>query len=406
MRPSHSSIARVLSAATLLSVAGRAESQTRQFVVRLGTDTFAIERITRMGDSVQGIVVRHTPSTSVLRYTLRLKRDGSVASYTEGIYNADGSPAPALPGGIASTGSMMTFQGDTLIRRVMRNGTPVERRDAVHGVVLPAIGGASPYYQELALQQVRARGATEVGMYTFALAQTTPNTFAVHLIGSDSAEIIFPQGFRRGYRTNANGALLHADATNTTVRQDIRPTADVTVDLNAIAAAWARDDAAGRGMGLASGRDTAVASIGAAHVAIDYGRPAKRGRAIWGKLVPFDTVWRLGANLPTVLTTDKPINIGGTQIAPGSYSLWLIPSRGQSRLLVNRQVSGWVGVPMHDATQDITSIPVRTLVGQPAREERFRIMMQNGKLLMLWDDGGFEVPISPGDTASLDPLDP
>ena len=134
-----------------------------------------------------------------------------------------------------------------------------------------------------------------------------------------------------------------------------------------------------------------VKTLGGARVSIDYGRPAKRGRVIWGKLVPLDTVWRLGANSPTILTTATDLAIGGVTIPAGAYSLWLVPSDRRPVLFVNRQTQGWVGVPMLDAAQDAFTIPVRKHSGQPLGEERFRIRIEDGLLLMLWDDGGYEV---------------
>src|SRR5262249_30351323 len=159
----------------------------------------------------------------------------------------------------------------------------------------------------------------------FALEQAAPNTFDVRFVAADSAEILFPQGFKRGFKLDKDGRLLHGDASNTTVRLQMLPVRDADVD--AIARAWVAEEAAGRGMGLASWRDTLRARVGDASVAIDYGRPAKRGRVIWGKLVPFDTVWRLGANFPTILTTDKDLVIGGEAVPAGAYSLWLVPSK-------------------------------------------------------------------------------
>lgn len=368
------------------------EAQTRGFVVRLGIDTIAIERLTRHGNTVDGAVARHTPTTTVLRYTLRFNPDGLVASYEEGIFNPDGTPVAPTPHGVAQVGMKMTFVGDSVVREVTQNGTVVVKRNAAPGVTLPAVGGTSPYWQELAVQAVMRTKATQFGFYSFALSQDAPNTFDVRIIAGDSAELMFAQGFHRGYKLDREGRLLHGDASSTTVRLQMTPIRDA--DIDAIARAWAAKEAVGQGMGIPSTRDSVVTVVGDTHVSIDYGRPAKRGRVIWGRLVPFDTVWRLGANSPTRLTIDKDLQIGDATVPAGSYSLWLVPSSSQSYLLVNRQTQGWVGVPMHDSMQDLVRIPVRKHSGAPAGEERFRILVQNGLLLMLWYDGGYEVPIA------------
>lgn len=366
-------------------------AQTRGFVVRLGVDTFAVERITRTGNTVQGAVARHTPTATVLRYTLVFNPDSSIASYEESIYNPDGSPVEADARGVAQTAMKMSFTRDSIVRDVMQNGAPVSKRDAALGVTLPVVGGTSPYWQELAIQAVRRHAADQFGFFGFALAQNTPTIFPVRLIGPDSAEVLFPQGFRRGYKMDRAGQLLHGDATNTTVRLQMTPIPDA--DIDAIVRGWAAKEVAGNGMPIASPRDSVSATIGDATVTIDYGRPFKRGRKIWGALVPFDTVWRLGANVPTQLRTDRDLDIGGVIVRAGSYSVWLVPSAQQSYLLINTQTSGWVGVPMHDASSDIAKIPVTRHTGSPLGTEQFRIVIQRGTLMMLWDDGGYDVAI-------------
>jgi hypothetical protein len=100
-------------------------AQTRGFLVRLGVDTVAVERIVRIGNTVEGAVARRTPATTVLRYTLVFNPDSSIASYREGIFNPDGSPAAADPQGVAQTGMTMTFAHDSVTRDVIQHGRPV-----------------------------------------------------------------------------------------------------------------------------------------------------------------------------------------------------------------------------------------------------------------------------------------
>lgn len=363
-------------------------AQTRGFIARLGVDTFAVERFTRQGNRVVGDVVRHTPSTTVLRYTLTFNPDETVASYEEGVFLADGSPAPTLADGISPARMTMTFTGDSVVREWTRNGQPLVKRTVAPRWTIPAVGGTSPYWQELAINSVKRSGRSELLFYNFQLALDQPNTIEFHAIGADSAELV-PGGFRRGYKLDRNGHLLRGDATLTTVKLVMTPIRDANIAQ--IATAWAAKDAAGLGLGVPSTRDTVTATVGAANIAIDYGRPAKRGRAIWGALVPFDTVWRFGANAAAQLKTDRDLDIGGATVPAGNYSLWLLPSAGQSYLIVNTATQQWG--TQYDATKDLVRIPVSKHVGAPRGEERFRVLVQGDKLLMLWDDGGYEVSI-------------
>jgi DUF2911 family protein len=374
--------------ATLSGLPAALIAQTRGFVARLGVDTFAVERLTRHGDRVDGEVVRHTPSTTVLRYAVRFNPDGTVASYEEGIFLADGSPAPPAPDGTSQARMTMTFTGDSVIREWTRGGQPVVLHNAAPKWTLPAVGGTSPYWQELAVDAVKRSGQSDLLFYTTSPSQQQPNAIPLRVIGADSAELI-PGGFRRGYRLDRNGHLLRGDASLTTVKLVMTPIRDA--NIAAIARAWAARDAAGAGMGVPSTRDTVRAVVGGANVSIDYGRPAKRGREIWGKLVPFDTVWRFGANAAAQLTTDHDLEINAAIVPAGSYSIWLLPSAGQSYLIVNSQTGQWG--TMYDSSKDLVRIPVSRHVVAGPREERFRVTIEAGRLLMVWDDGGFEVPL-------------
>ena len=131
---------------------------------------------------------------------------------------------------------------------------------------------------------------------------------------------------------------------------------------------------------------------GPSRIAIAYGQPHARGRKVEGGLIPLDTVWRFGANAAAQLTTDHDLEIGGAAVPAGSYSLWLLPSAGQSYLIVNAQTGQWG--TMYDSSKDVVRIPVSRHVVAGSREERFRVSIDAGKLLMVWDDGGYEVPLT------------
>lgn len=74
---------------------------------------------------------------------------------------------------------------------------------------------------------------------------------------------------------------------------------------------------------------------------IDYGQPHVRGRAIFGGLVPYDEVWRLGANWATSLSLDVNMTIGDLDVPRGLYTLFLLPRGNSAELIVNRQTKQW-----------------------------------------------------------------
>ena len=90
---------------------------------------------------------------------------------------------------------------------------------------------------------------------------------------------------------------------------------------------------------------------------IDYSRPSMRSRKIFGGLVPYDQVWRTGANAATSLKTDADLNIGGTNVPKGSYTIYTLPGMSQWMLIINKQTGQW-GTEYNQG-QDLARIPMK-----------------------------------------------
>ena len=123
----------------------------------------------------------------------------------------------------------------------------------------------------------------------------------------------------------------------------------------------------GQGRARISPHDTAKATIDGDDIKIIYGRPytkdPKTGekRKIWGELVPFEKVWRLGADEATQLTTKKGLELGGKSIPAGNYTLFMMPhSDTSATLIVNKQTGQWG--TKYDEKQDFARIDMK---GQP-----------------------------------------
>ncbi len=74
---------------------------------------------------------------------------------------------------------------------------------------------------------------------------------------------------------------------------------------------------------------------------IQYSRPSMRSRKIFGGLVPYDQVWRTGANAATSLKTDADLTIGGANVPAGSYTLYTLPGMKGWKLIINKQTGQW-----------------------------------------------------------------
>ena len=122
-------------------------------------------------------------------------------------------------------------------------------------------------------------------------------------------------------------------------------------------------------------------------VTIEYSRPSAKGREIYGGLVPYDQVWRTGANEATSLKTDADLVIGGTTIPAGSYTLFTLPSKSSWKLIINKQTGQWG--TNYDESQDLARVDMSTS-SLPQAVEQFTISLDktggdSSKLNLDWE---------------------
>lgn len=91
----------------------------------------------------------------------------------------------------------------------------------------------------------------------------------------------------------------------------------------------------------ASPLDSLTFQVGTASIKICYGRPAVRGRTMLGGVIPFDELWRTGANEPTTIHTSAPIAVAGIRLEAGTYALYTIPGKTEWTVILNRSTSQW-----------------------------------------------------------------
>jgi hypothetical protein len=136
--------------------------------------------------------------------------------------------------------------------------------------------------------------------------------------------------------------------------------------------------------------------VGIADVSIDYSSPGLKGRKIWGTVVPYDKVWRAGANAPTKLTVSKDFTLGGTPVKAGAYSLFMTPGKAAWTVMLNTDLNA--GQDEHDAKNDVATIAVKP-VALPQLRERLRYTFDDtqdgGTTLDLeWERVRISVPIT------------
>jgi len=351
-------VALLLAGLLLPAGAGSLTAQQASFVHRLGADTMAVEQFTRTADRLAGEVVSRSGAVVTrLQYDVALGRDGRAVSATFRQRSAAGALLPNQP-----TEIRLTFTGDSVRREaVFADSTNVRVLPAVRGTPLqnPAFG-----LYEIPFAQMRRGNAASA---TFAAVNTgggTPAIVTLATAGGDS--IRASSGII--YRVDRDGRLLAVDASNTT--QKLMSTrASERVDIAAIAATMTP-------VGVLSPRAVAHGSFMQSVVFISYGRPRVRQRTVWGgMLIPFDTIWRTGANEATHLATSRELAFSDVIVPPGLYTLWIFNARdGGPQLVINRQIGQWG--TSYDPARDLGRVSMQ-LAPAPAHVEEFTITIRS-----------------------------
>lgn len=142
---------------------------------------------------------------------------------------------------------------------------------------------------------------------------------------------------------------------------------------------------------------TVKQEFGLGGIELSYSRPNMKGRKIFGDLVPFDKVWRTGANSATTLTFTDDVIIGGTKIPAGKYGLLTIPSPNEWTFIISKQTD--VTSPTaYKQDMDVVRVKAKPMA-LPWSFETFGMSFENIKdnsceLMMAWDKTVVALPIS------------
>src|SRR5512134_1003050 len=354
-----SRIARIAGVLAAIAIPAAAQ-QTGSFVVRLGTDTLRGEQVLRSPRSLHRI------------YTVTYRADGSVERYEMVTHNIGGGPGPA------ETRATAAFGASAVTMRVPRG-------DSTATVTAPVPGPAAPWAMNVygltedVLRRARAAGGDSVAVPIVSLGATEADTATVLRHGADSMVAGFGGIGPFRIRADAQGTLLGLSGIGGTLQVTVERVP--SLDMASFGPAFAS-----RPLGVLSPSDSATGSIGTATVTVRYARPSMRGRAIFGAVVPWDRVWRTGANAATVLETSADLLVGGTTVPAGKYTLYSIPSQSGWTLIINTNTGQW-GTE-YDARHDLARIPMAvTPTAQPV--EQFTIAIERdgeGSVLSLsWE---------------------
>ncbi len=128
-------------------------------------------------------------------------------------------------------------------------------------------------------------------------------------------------------------------------------------------------------------------TIDSIDVVVEYGRPQVKGREIWGGLVPYDQVWRTGANEATTISFSEDVMIEGKKLPEGKYALFTIPGKDQWTIIFNKEPQQW-GAFKYDKSKDALRVMVKPETGEHVEEMTF--VIDGSDVILEW--GKLRVP--------------
>lgn len=385
----------------LLGCAPSGPTEQYGFVTQLGRDTVAAERIARSP--------RHLTADGVDQWPVVRRR------HTEFDFAADGKLTRMVmdvrtPSGSTPAERARTITADYSSDRVkisIRDSSGVRDTSFAIGDAL-AVPHVSMMYSviemEIAYALAHATQGTDGKPADVTFRQYYPDrdigrSFAlhkgvVHPLGDGRVELRHDWLSGTGdVSVDTAGRLLAYSGKRSTYQVQVTRT-DSLLDVEGIGNRLAEREAQ-RGAAQLSVRDTTRATIGAAELSVDYGRPLARGRALVGNVIPIDRVWRTGANAATQFTTSAPLTIGELAVPAGSYTLWTVPRTGGADLIINKQTGQWG--TQYSRAQDVGVIPLKSET-VPDTVEAFTIAVESttprtGTLALSWGTFRWSAPI-------------
>ena len=355
------------------------------FTVRLGDDTMVVERYVRTGDRLESWSVNRQPATIRRHFVATL--DGlRVTRFEYDGGRADGSQP--------MTKVVATYRPDSVTTRVTVADTVVPRGTGTIAArnAMPNVGN-SYALMELAITRFLATGNQEDSVMMLQQGAPQASAFRMRRAGPNQVEVDYFGDWMLA-TMDADGRLVSVDGSRTTNK--VMVTRAATADIDALVTEYVSRDRAGRAFGQASRRDSVGATIAGANVSVVYFAPSRRGRTLLGGVIPYDQVWRTGANNATSFVTSADLDIGGTTVPAGRYTLFTLPTRAGWQLIVNRQTGQWG--TQYDAAQDLARIPLAS-EPSPNGPERMTIVVEPGtgrtaRLRILWGDIALSAPIT------------
>jgi hypothetical protein len=370
---------------SLIAIPATAQ-ESAGFVVTLGRDTVVMEQFTRTANQLQGVMLNRTPRTSLREYTAQMRPNGSIShiEMTARVLNDSTTPPQVL--------TMETAPDST--SWVLRQGSQETSQRWPSGwEAFPWIHSSFALVEPVLMyaHDQNRDTVTVIGMQ----AGAWPDTIRVVRHGADSVLIYSRQGIMR-VRVDDEWRVVGVQSPQST--RHVAAARVPQLDVRSFAQAYAQREAQGQGLGVLSPRDSIVHRVAGATVAVGYGKPAVRGRRIFGGLLPYGQFWRTGADISSSIRTDRDLMIAGRRVPAGGYSLWTIPGRDEWTFILNTQTGQW-GTE-YDRAYDFARIQVQSRQMDGAPLERLTMHFEDSEcgdgatLVLEWENTRVLIPFT------------
>lgn len=346
------------------------DSNQGAFVTLLGNDTLAVEHFQTTDSSITTSVILRSPETRFSSYVLTMDETGGIKSMIRTDY-------PAVTGfqGEGAIAQTIERDGDSLAIEIIRDNELTSYKAPYEEGVLPFIDMVHwPF--EAAFQQAVATGQDTVNQPM--LYGNRISNFTIAAIEGDSMTLRHPFRGVMGVRVLENGGIDYLDASLTTRKLKVHRTNDI--DMAELSNRFADNP-----VGPLSGAVSMEFAFKGAEFTVEYGSPQKRGRELFGGIVPYGEVWRTGANRATHFSTSKDLRFGDVSVPAGEYTLFTIPEEDRGTLIINSE-TGQNG-NSYDENQDFTRLQMqKSTIDEMA--EAFTITIaetqEGGEIQLIW----------------------
>ncbi|MDZ7773369.1 MAG: DUF2911 domain-containing protein [Balneolaceae bacterium] len=374
----------ILSLFTVLLIAACSQQQpdltdSAQFVTKLGNDTLVVEQFNKSENGMIARVMMRSPELRFSTYNLNLDESGGIQAMirldhpAEGGFSAEGDTVQTIVHvGDSLVINYSTVEGTRRLAAEYREGT-LPFIDQVHW----------PY--ELALN--RAAGMSGDTLNQPLLSGSRISNFVIARMAPDSMTVRHPSRGVMGVDVANGGNLQFLDAGLTTRKLKVDRVAQ-----GDLAMLEARFREMGQ-VGELSGAREASYTVQGADFTVTHGVPMKRGRDIFGGIVPWGQTWRTGANAATHFSTSADLMIGDLEVPAGEYTLFTIPEEDGGTLMINRETG--INGQSYDPEMDLGRVPMQ-IGEQDTVTEAFTITVEEqgegGVLKLIWDRTVFSIP--------------